>query len=501
MSGRQRLATRFAAADVLLVFLLLAITAILAGHYGWLNDDALNYVSLGEHISQWQHIALRPDWGDKYWAVFPLGYPAVIALFNVVLGDAFIAAKFANFCLIFASVLIATHWLKLPLLIVAPLFMGATMLEILSYSWSENLFIFAHILALAALSAYLKQGTKTALFCYVAGLLLVASSRYIGGFTLLGYLLVLAAGLGHEKSTRLFAAAIATGLCGLVFGGYLYFNLKHTGFVTGMERIPAPESVAELFQQFGMQLLVGTALLVPSLMVLFSCRARPAAFDWHRYKPAFAPVIIAVFYLVVLFVLRSNSRFEQFSGRLLAPGLILLWLGFLHIVWEAWRPRYEPGALARNILLITFIVNMLVLYRDFIPNPELARSQSAANGLAKYEEKYGELPDGTVIISAGYDDPTVSWKMLSPIFSEGRVIYLVATNYTLPLAEYKAYLSRLRYKEKLPTRYVFDFTEFASIGSFEMMLKRQNTDNEVANWIKSYFSPHSWVECSDCKPQ
>lgn len=501
MTGRQRLATHFAAADLLLIACLLAALCALAWHYGWLNDDALNYLSLGARIADGEHIGLRPSWGDKYWAVFPVGYPAIIGLFAQFLPDAFTASKVANATLTFGSILIAAHWLRLPLLVVAPLFFGATMLEIISYSWSENLFIFAHILALAALDAYMRRGTKTALFLFVVGLLLASSSRYIGGFTLLGYLPILTLYLTAQTRPRVLAAGMATGLVGLCFGGYLYFNLLHTGFPTGMQRMPAPESLLELAARFGTQFLIGSALLVPPILVMLTSRARPARFDWLRYRQALPPFFLGVFYLGVLFVLRSHSRFEDFSGRLLSPGLVLLWLSFLHMAWDAWRPRLAPAALARHILILTFAINLAVIYHEMLAKPSLITSQSADRAFAAYDRHYEGLPDGTVIISAGYNNPQVGWKVLSPIFGSDRLMYLVNDNYPLPLAEYQAYLGKLRYKDGPPTRYVFDFTEFSSLAEFERMLARRSGNPEVAEWIKSYFSPNSWVECTQCKPQ
>jgi len=482
-------------------FVLLAIATVAFGgwHYGWLNDDALNYLILADRISLGHLPSLRPSWGDHYWAVFPAGYPTVIAAFSLLTQDAFTASKIANAVLMAGSIALTRYWLKLPLLVVASLFFCLPLLQILSFSWSENAFIFAQMLALCSLGRYLETGTKAWLAPFGLGLLLLLSSRYIGGFALAGYGLALAALWWSQPRKRLVAAAGVIKLAILAFGAYVLFNIQQTGFPTGMGRAPAPESLRVLITHFARELAYSVWMLIPPLALLWLTRATGTRPSWRFCREEKLLFIVGTTYLAILFALRSTSRFEQFSGRLLCPGMILIWLGVLHHCFGVWQESGRHRAAALVLAALFFIGNTALLYRDFFYEPELATTHSAQRGLEKYEEKYGHMPDGTVIISGGYLDPSMSWSFISPIFSDDRIFYVVADNFPLSLEEYRGYISRLRYKGQPVPLYLFDYSEFDTVQSLSKMLEKRRVDPGLAAWIKSHFKPRSFVECRECK--
>lgn len=487
-------------ASLFYIFTAIACVTCLALHYGWLNDDALNYLTLADHLSQHKGFSLRPSWGDPYWAVFPAGYPLVIAAFKTLLGcDAFTASKIANGCLLAASILLSARWLKLPVLLTGAFFFSATLLEIASYSWSENLFIFAHILALASLAKYLESGRIAALLFYTAGLLLAASSRYIGGFMLAGYLALLVLAFTRYPHRRVIAAAVATLFCAAAFAAYLYINDKLTGFPTGMQRVPAPEPMDLLVSQFAKQLISCLWMLfIPFLMLRYN-PLHLTRIRLREYPRAWPPVLLGILYLLILFVLRSTSRFEQFSFRLMAPGAVLIGLGLLHIAHGKWNMgRWRQGGGLYALALLGFLVNLAIVYQDFLFHPGLIGTESMDKGQQNYERRYGSLPDGTVIIASGYDNPTVSWHVISPVFSSDRILYALIDDSALTYPDYRAYLARLRYKEKPPVKYLFDFTEFGSIKSLNTVFLREKTNPVLAEWITRHFSPGVFVECQDC---
>lgn len=478
--------------------LLIALAVLTAGamHFAWVNDDAQNYLTLATRLSEGHLPALRPSWGDPYWAVFPAGYPALIAPFIWLTGDALIASKLAGACLLFGSVLLFTRWLRLPMLLAASVFTSLWMLEINSYSWSENAFIFALALSSSSLSRYLEQGRLYRLGLYLLGLLLLASSRYIGGVLLVVYLLAPLVYLRHSPHKRLLLASLATCFAGALFGLYLLINRELTGFPTGMQRTPAPESITELLMRFVLTTGEGLSLLLPPCLLAWWIRTKPST---HAPLPASAKLLLslAAAYAATIFALRAQARFENFSGRILAPGMLLATFALLNILTRRFPPAPTRSTQLRLAFLLLFTLNIGLLYRDLLAHPERAE-QGREHAQAVYEKKYGALQDGTVIISAGYLDPTIGWRYISPLLGSDRLFYAIADDQVIPFADYKAYLLRLRYKKQKPPAYLFDFTEFKTIADFDAMLKDRNTDPAFIAWMRPHFKPSAFVPCPDC---
>lgn len=211
---------------------------------------------------------------------------------------------------------------------------------------------------------------------------------------------------------------------------------------------------------------------------------------------ALPPLILGAWYLIVLFTLRNMSHFEQFSGRMLSPGMLLIWLGVLHM----FSNHAQTGMRMRLIFIAAFVINMGALYKDIATWPNIPFTESAKKAQALYQEKYKALSDGTLVISIGPSNPSVGWNYVSPIFGADRIFYMLLDNPSQTLPELRAHVARLRYKEKLPAQYLFDFTEFSDQESFDKALAARNLNPEVAAWIKSYFSARSWVECTACNP-
>ena len=442
--------------------------------------------------------AIRPSWGDTYWAVFPAGYPAAIAFFQLFFGDALIASKLLNGCLLLGTIVLYTRWLRLPMLPVAALFFCAWMVEIATYSWSENLFIFAMALSVSSLARYLQTGRSHRLWLYGLGLLLLVFSRYMGGMLLATYLLALALYLRRSHSRHVLAIFGMTALVGLLFGGYLYFNLQTTGYPTGMYRSAAPESFVFLSAQFAGQLLLGLGMMLPAVLLLCTGGRQ----ENKRALPEQAKLLLLMggAYLALLFALRMQMHFEQFTGRMLWPGVLLLGLALLKTAAQNWPKAEQKNGLLRVGFVLLALVNMGVLYMDIFTHPEI-RQDSRHKALSRYEHKYGALPDGTIIISAGYINPTIGWHMLSPLLGSDRLFYAVRDNYDQPLAQYQHYLFHLRYHKQPPAQYVFDFTEFPSTEKFDSFVAARRIDPAFAKWLRGYFQPARFVVCEDCKPQ
>ncbi len=482
---------------LLALFLPIVLLVYGAQFFGWLNDDALNYLRLAEHVAAGKGLSIRPSWSEhSYWAVFPAGYPLAIALFNLFIPDILLASKLLNGVLLLASIGLAARAMRLPILLVASLFFTGWVFEIVSYSWSENLFIFALMLSLYCLLRYLEQGGRLILAGFALGIILMFTARYIGGFTLAAFALVIWGYQGHFMQPRLFrAAAIMFGCVGL-FIAYLLFNYYFTGHMTGLDRIAPSESPLWIVAQFFRMVFYSLFMLLPPLWLLALYGTTPKPLKLYDYPLAWAPILIGMGYLAILQLLRLTSHFEQPSGRLMTPAMLLIWLGVLHFFWHGWEHKTR-APFAALLVLATASLNIAYLYKDVIFNPYIPTLQNRAVGMIKFKRNYGMVQDGSVIISAAYINPNISWRMIGPHISSDNIFYALIEG-SPPLDELQGWLSGLRYNGKPPTQYWFDFRDFASIDSFKREASKRKLNRLLVDWMVAHFKPRSLVLCKAC---
>ncbi|NBX03712.1 MAG: hypothetical protein EBR02_06605, partial [Alphaproteobacteria bacterium] len=455
-------------------------------------------LTLANHLSQGKGATIRPEWGDHYWAVFPFGYPSIIMAFKWLTGDVYSASKIANGLMLLGTILLYARWLRLPVLVCSALFLSLWGLEIASFTWSENAFFFAHALALSCLGLYFETGKKSILLGFFAGLVLAATTRYIGGFLLAGYGLALLLCWFSVPRVRWFSAGFVLALAGAVFAAYVLYNIQMTGYPTGMGRDRAPETLPFLLTQFSGKMFQSLWVVLPPLLLLWFGRGRGGIINWHASTPIRLLLAVGISYLVILLALRLNSRFEQFSGRMLSPGILLIGLALLKTAYDTWQANPARATRIRALWALLFVMNVGLLYEDLRNDPFPVSYHSYQQGMERYQERYGKLADGTVIITGGYHNGTVSWNFVSPVQGDPRLFYVLYANIPLPLQEYKDFLATRRYLGKPPPAYVFDFTEFDTIQSFDAMIKKRNVDPALAQWMRKNFKAKSLVPCRDC---
>ncbi len=486
-----------------LLALLLPIALVVYGaqFFGWLNDDALNYLRLAEHVAAGKGLSIRPSWREhSYWAVFPAGYPLAIALFNLFIGDVLLASKLLNGVLLLASIGLAARAMRLPILLVASLFFTGWVFEIVSYSWSENLFIFALILSLYCLLRYLEQGGWLILVGFALGMILMFTARYIGGFTLAAFAMVIWGYQGHFSKARLLHAAAAMFGCVGLFITYLLLNYYFTGHMTGLDRRAPSESPLWIVEQFFRMVFYSLSMLLPPLWLLALYGAKPKRIKLYDYPLAWAPIVIGMGYLAILELLRLTSHFEQPSGRLMAPAMLLVWLGVLHVFWYGFshKPHARSAAL---LLLATASMNIAYLYKDVIYNPYIPTLQNRKVGMIKFNRNYGMVQEGSVILAAAYLNPNVSWHMIGPHISSDTIFYALIEE-DPSLADLRGWLAGLRYQGKPPVQYWFDFRDFATIDSFKREASNRKLNKSLVDWMATYFKPRTLVLCPECyKPK
>jgi hypothetical protein len=311
-----------------LAFAFLANQA-LSSWIGYLSPDSEAYILMSQSLFRQGYPALQ----GHYNATWPPGYPALIGLFTFTHSyeAVFYASKLVNGLL----------WLAIGGIVMGrhrgsfmPIFLLITpfSLHIASYTWSENLFIFALVLAT---NLQLIQAPPAYSRLALAGALIVGFlSRYAFGL-LMPALYVCRVLTGGRQPLRqqfpAFAAAIG------LFLIYLSANHFLTGFVSGFDRKPATESAFFLLKSF-FSANASSILqcLLPLLVALGLSRVR---IEWTRNATFL--VLVGGGYLALIGILRAHSDFDIYSLRLLGPGWFIVGLGLLEATKNS-RPRLSP---------------------------------------------------------------------------------------------------------------------------------------------------------------
>lgn len=322
-----------------LLALAFAVNQALAGWAGYLSPDSQGYILLARTLFSDGYPGLQ----GHYDAVWPPGYPALIGLptFASSWSAVFYSSKIVNALLWLgcACVLLVRYPGRLlpVLLLVSPF-----ALHIASYTWSENLFVFALVMTAHLQLGGLKRArSRVAL---LGALILGIFSRY--AFGLLMPALYLCRGItGGRREWRrplsVFAAAL------LLFAAYLLLNRALTGFVSGSARSPAAESAGVLLATF-LKANVSSVLqcLLPLGGAVVLARVRPV---WTR-QAGFL-VLAGASYIVLIGVLRAHSAFDLYSVRLVGPGWFLIGMAALEATKNA--PVRLPAPLMVVLCLLT----------------------------------------------------------------------------------------------------------------------------------------------------
>jgi hypothetical protein len=247
--------------------------------------------------------------------------------------------------------------------------------DIVPWTMSENLFCFsmfgvttatqkAYDSISSGAERYFKIAFWIAALCFfiVVGCL----ARYF--FATFAVVLYGATLLAYGRRTAL-AILPAYVLSAGLFLALIHHNSNVTGFGTGMERLPAPESTRFLLIYFSLQSIRVTLMFIPVFLILWPeyftsfTRARIV----NRTAEGAAPSPLCGFmifsglgYLALQFLTRFFFAYDLFSYRLIGPGFVLLTCGLAMAVmrggsarvgWAWFGPSAKTLALAVYCLL------------------------------------------------------------------------------------------------------------------------------------------------------
>jgi hypothetical protein len=192
----------------------------------------------------------------EYFAVWPLGYPAcIVAVSYLTTLPPLWASKLVNILLLAFNFYLLSLLFKGSSLLPMYYFGSFTMLEICSYTWSENLFVPFFLLFILALKRIHSSGSisvKLILMLTIA-MVLMCLARYA---SVIFFVVAFAIMLYYYKNKQMEKVKIifsALALGSILFIGYLYNNYLQSGYLTGMPRVNTQDFTAlELTGKFFM---------------------------------------------------------------------------------------------------------------------------------------------------------------------------------------------------------------------------------------------------------
>ncbi len=404
-----------------IVAVILMALRIWASADGFVTPDSTQYLAVAESLLADQGFSTMNDGRGRLdraaFAIWPAGYPTAISAVAALSGaSVFTASKILNFSLFIATlVLISASFGRNGFALSVILCFGA-FLDIFSYTWSEGAFLFfsvlACILAARALSTP-QNGFDVRIVGIGLAVLGLFLCRYIGAYAIALPVLLCLLDLRARRYRRsALGVVIIIAVIGTIIA-YLLNNQALTGHLTGIDRVPAPETNMELFRQLALAVIRKAILPLPNwdpgntldlavfgIMVLAIALCIGVALknpaDRTPARPidplAWVFLFMGFLYLAAIIFLRWRAAFDGFGFRLLAPGSLLVFLGAFHIVFLRW-PNAAPATAA--FLASMAALSLAVLALQAVGQPS-RYNDAVQDRLARYDS----VPEGAILVFA-----------------------------------------------------------------------------------------------------
>lgn len=353
-----------------------------ATHYT--SPDSEFYIRTAENVLSGKGLTgpitypFTKDTPEYYFAIWPAGYPLLIAGISRVAGcSLLVASKVVNLLALGAIFLLCFRWMGsrawFPLLA----FCSFDMLEVFSYSWSEPPFLFFVLLFCFLLHQSLQQESPLLVLKLSVCLTALFLFRYAGliYFFLAGLFALYFLIKKDFSRFRSFTAALLIASTFVLL--YLFHNYVQTDFPTGQSRFH-PEGLGGLgFLKMFLHGLWNSFSIARNYyfaedyfyLALFALQGCLILFLLGQrtkiQKPFFRPasaaqvlVLTSLFYLFWIVFLRRVSPFNEFNYRILAPFVLPLYLGLFTAILD--HPRFYriTGPWITAFMLLSLLMNL-----------------------------------------------------------------------------------------------------------------------------------------------
>ena len=394
---------RFALFLAVLAALSAALALLRQSTHGFaLISDAVTYVSVarnllaGEGFIRWN--------GAPFGAVWPPGYPLLLALASLGRFDPVAVAGPLNAALHGAAVFAAGHWLRQRItsrflvfwscLVLAG---AAPLLNLAATMMAESPFILCVTLALSQLDRFLIHGRVRHLATAAAYAGLAALTRYPG-------LPLIAAGaalLAAQPGARLWIKALRASAFALValapIGAWLYRNYRVTGTFTDMDRFPPSDRTLAGNVSEMLQILTQWVLFAPM-------NAITAEGGWAALLALTA--LLALAGLGLFLWRRDADNRNDYGALLICAAFVLVYAGFIAVATLSRTlspPTYNRYLAPTYIpLLFAFVFTADKARRQLRARPDAPRARNGQDPFRRLAYAWPSLLKALLLVWAGY---------------------------------------------------------------------------------------------------
>ena len=290
----------------------------------------------------------------QYFAIWPLAYPiGIITTASITHLHVMWASKIFNLLLLGID-----FWLLYVLFgryaQLSIFYFGSyTMIEVCTYTWSENLFIPLFLGFIIALKSLKKNKNLhfSSLTLFFSTLLGMCLTRYSAVIYHLSSVVVMGYFFYHQALKKAIGLFVGLALSSLLFISYLYVNYLKTGFITGLPR--AATQVYDFWTLFG-KFWLG---MFNQLHLIKQCRFNGTA-DFVFYLILLTIQLVLIAYIVYQFQLHKYQfKFNNTCKLLLFNAII--YLAFL--CYMTIQSTIDPFDY-RTLLPFSFPVMLSILY-------------------------------------------------------------------------------------------------------------------------------------------
>ena len=371
------------------VTLLIFMQSYFFGAY--ISPDSTNYLRAAQSLRDGYGFRMNAAAGDteSYFSVWPIGYPAMIAFVSKITNtEIYLSSKILSaviLTIIFMMIYIRFRknaWLY------ALIGVNMGFLRIFYYTWSEQPFILG-LIWISFTSIDILESEHIKYHHYISiclASLFLFLSRYIGTFSIgiIGILAVYHFAFGIlgkkreyiKKAVLLFTiAAIVTGFAII----YFFYNLKYSGYLTGIARAPISDNPFVLFLRLCQAQIVEmenvfygffvmshgiafTLYILCAIMVFRFLHKNHRTF--YRYIPvsAFSFLLIGLLYWLSIVAMRFSAQFDGFGYRLLFPASMLFIWGIFSIIEHYHNMVLERINCGIKRYILTFAIILSLLF-------------------------------------------------------------------------------------------------------------------------------------------
>ncbi|MBL3657955.1 hypothetical protein [Fulvivirga sediminis] len=337
---------------VIIAMVLWLRIAVEATHY--ISPDSEFYLRVAENLLAGKGLVAPYTYPfsdatkEIYFAAWAPGYPVFIAFLcwlSVGSVSVIVASKLINLMALAGIYWLLYKWVGHRAWFPFLYFCSFGMLEVYSYSWSEPVFLFFVVL-LAYQIKRSRYNQDKWLFIKVTGILIILFLiRYAGLVYYIGLSLLMFFAFFRNRKKLALHYLTALSISSIVALAYFYNNYLQMGAYTGGERV-FPEQVSDLgfigdlgyglfnafsiarnfyfeFEIFYFSLLALQLILVAFLVVERRILQRPFIKNNDDVCVLWGS---AIFYLLLIIILRRLSPFDPFDYRILSPFMLTFFL-------------------------------------------------------------------------------------------------------------------------------------------------------------------------------